>query len=371
MRNVYVASAPDFKATRITKFLKDDGVDIGSVRLSDDGSMAMFIRGSGQNRDGWVANPSHDPRGGERAVWAAKTDGSGAWRLAKIENTEAPPASDEAAARRSSRPTASGWCSRATVRSIARARRAAPTAAWTRPASRSSRSGDARAIRSGARRVEARLRLHAREPLVHRHLGHEDRKVEFMSPSTDFDNSPTWSADGKRIAFIRRPGTPFGQQVANGAAFGQTRRRPRRRAAAPAGAAGAVAAAADVVTRWRWRRRVAQAGARERMPARCGGGRGGGGGGGRSSGADTMPFRSDGLCRAAFAGGYTLEFMVADVATGKAQQFWHNQPGDRTFNAINFAWAGDHVVFSAQVPRDEWDRYFSVSIANPQPSRRC
>src|SRR5215831_6302409 len=34
MRNVYVASAPDFKAVRVTKFLDDDGVDVGSVRIS-------------------------------------------------------------------------------------------------------------------------------------------------------------------------------------------------------------------------------------------------------------------------------------------------------------------------------------------------
>ncbi|MGH7620281.1 MAG: hypothetical protein ACREPM_23945, partial [Gemmatimonadaceae bacterium] len=52
MRNVYVAAAPDFKATRITKFMDDDGIDVGSVRLSDDGSTAIFIRGSGQNRVG-------------------------------------------------------------------------------------------------------------------------------------------------------------------------------------------------------------------------------------------------------------------------------------------------------------------------------
>ena len=74
-------AAPDFKAVRITKFLNDDGVDVGSVRLSDDGTMAIFVRGSGQNRVGWVANPSHDPNGRDRAVWAAKTDGTGAWRL--------------------------------------------------------------------------------------------------------------------------------------------------------------------------------------------------------------------------------------------------------------------------------------------------
>src|SRR5215471_11894784 len=87
MRNVYTAAAPDFKPVRITKFLDDDGVDVSSVRLSDDGTMAIFVRGSGQNRVGWIANPSHDPNGPDRAVWAAKTDGTGAWRLASIENT--------------------------------------------------------------------------------------------------------------------------------------------------------------------------------------------------------------------------------------------------------------------------------------------
>src|SRR5439155_1008333 len=33
----------------------------------------------------------------------------------------------------------------------------------------------------------------------------------------DHDTSPTWSPDGKRVAFIRRPGTPFGLQAHQGA----------------------------------------------------------------------------------------------------------------------------------------------------------
>src|SRR4051794_372227 len=40
IRNIYVASAPDFVGKKITNFPKDDGTDVGSVRLSDDGSMA-------------------------------------------------------------------------------------------------------------------------------------------------------------------------------------------------------------------------------------------------------------------------------------------------------------------------------------------
>ena len=84
MRNVYTAAAPDFKPVRLTNFMEDDGTDLTSVSLSADGSMAVFVRGSAPNRVGWIANPSHDPDGAERAIWAARTTGGGgAWRLAE------------------------------------------------------------------------------------------------------------------------------------------------------------------------------------------------------------------------------------------------------------------------------------------------
>ena len=82
MRNVYTAAAPDFKAVRLTSFLQDDGVDVSEVDLSDNGSIAIFMRGTEPNRQGWNANPTHDPRGAERAVWAVRTSGGPAWRVA-------------------------------------------------------------------------------------------------------------------------------------------------------------------------------------------------------------------------------------------------------------------------------------------------
>ena len=81
LRNVYAATAPAFKPVRLTRFMADDGNDVSDVSLSDDGTLAVFVRGSAPNRVGWIANPSHDPGGAERAIWAARTDGSGAWRI--------------------------------------------------------------------------------------------------------------------------------------------------------------------------------------------------------------------------------------------------------------------------------------------------
>ena len=84
LRNVYAASAPAFRAARVTPFLKDDGVDTTQLSISDDGTVVAFTRGHGLNRDGWVASPEADPNGVERAIWAASTVTNAAWRLSTL-----------------------------------------------------------------------------------------------------------------------------------------------------------------------------------------------------------------------------------------------------------------------------------------------
>src|SRR5437667_2801076 len=72
-RNVYTAAAPDFKPVRLTSFLKDDGVELSDIRIADEGATVVFVRGTVPNREGWVANPTGNPAGADRTIWAART----------------------------------------------------------------------------------------------------------------------------------------------------------------------------------------------------------------------------------------------------------------------------------------------------------
>src|SRR5262249_7165299 len=81
LRNVYTAAAPAFAPVRLTSVTRDDGIELSDLRISDDGATVVFVRGTQPNREGWVANPTADPNGAQRTIWAASTAGGGAWKL--------------------------------------------------------------------------------------------------------------------------------------------------------------------------------------------------------------------------------------------------------------------------------------------------
>ena len=87
MRNIYTASGPEFKPVRLTDYMQDDGNDMSTLKISDDGTTLLFVRGHTANREGWIANPTADPNGPERAAWAIKTiPGSKAFKLLEVNN---------------------------------------------------------------------------------------------------------------------------------------------------------------------------------------------------------------------------------------------------------------------------------------------
>ena len=330
-RNVYTAAASGWQPLRLTAFLEDDGVDLSDVSISDDGSTVAFVRGHAANRDGWVANPLSDPDGVERAIWAARTAMPGkAWRVAEGAAPELAPDGSSVLF------TRDGEIYRAVVSPT---RPASPRDRGETPFIRAwGTSSNPRWSPDGTRLAFVSTRTD------HSYIGIYDMKartVKFMAPGVDRDTSPTWSHDGKRIAFIRRPGLPFGQQAQQGG-----------------GGIGLPSGPAF------------NPNAQGRGGRQGGGGRGGGRGAGRGGGGGDQPNAPvadiPGLSRAAFSGGYTMSFWVGDPATGEASEFWHTTPDERVFANINaIQWAGDHVLFSVNVPDDEWERWFSVPLAGP------
>jgi len=310
MRNVYTAAAPDFKPVRLTNNLEDDGNDLTSLSISDDGSVVVFVRGHTPNRDGWIANPASNADGAERAIWAARTSGGRPWKLAVAGNPALSPDGRWVLF------TKDGQIHRAAVN---RQGATSEVDRGERPLFRAfGNNGNPRWSPDSAKIAFVSNRDD------HSFIGVYDlktRKVSYLSPSVDRDTSPTWSPDGKRIAFIRRPGMPFGQQIQAGGAppgGGPAAQPPGRRAGAPFRPEG--------------------------------------------PGEDQQLPDIKGLTRATFKGGYTLSFWVGDVVSGEARQFWHNAPDDRAFTAVNnIQWAGDNVIFSAEP--EEWIRYYSVPVS--------
>ena len=341
-RNAYTAIAPAFVPVRLTNFMKDDGTDISNIRISDDGSTVVFLRGTAPNREGWIANASADPGGAERAIWAVRTAGGRAWRIAEGSAPELAPDGSAVLFVKENE----------IYRAIVRPGRAVTEMDRAeKPFIKSWGQQSAPRWSPDGRKVAF---VTTRED--HSFIAVLDvatRTINYLDPSVDYDSSPMWTADSRQVVFLRRPGLPFGQQAQQG---------------------GGGIGIPD--------------GPAFNPNAQGRGGRGARGGGDQPPDATAAAVQAaskiPGLMRATLRGGYTLAVMKGNVANGEAEEVWHNEPNDRLFATItNPRLAGNYIVFPQNVggfggrggrgdqtpesetlpaPVDEWDRYYSLNI---------
>lgn len=186
-RNVWVADGPAFTGRRLTNYTGDNGQEITSLTWTPDGRTLVYVRGGGPNRAGELPNPTSEVAGVEQAVWVVPAAGGDARRIGAGSGPAVSPKGDVVAFVDRGQIWTAALSGTPAASQALRARGSARSLRW-------SPDGSKIAFVSGRG--------------THAYIGVLDvtaKAVAWVDPSFDTDSEPVWSADSRRVAFMRQP----------------------------------------------------------------------------------------------------------------------------------------------------------------------
>lgn len=185
-RNIWVASAPDWKGRKVTAFKQDDGQDIDDLAWTPDGSYLLFARGGDFENGQDNPNPALSPAKPEQAIWLIGMDGSPARQLTEGRAPAVSPKGDVVAFVRGGQIFSMTPKGEHVVSTVSQK--------WPMENLRWSPDG-------------ARLAF-VSDRKDHSFIGvytPADKSLRYLDASVDRDISPVWSPDGARLAYVRIP----------------------------------------------------------------------------------------------------------------------------------------------------------------------
>lgn len=186
-RNVWFVEGPEFKARQLTQYNTDDGQEITQLSFTPDGRYVVYVRGGDPNGAGEIPNPTSNAAPAVQAVYAVAADTGRVKLLGEGAEPKVSTVSDQVAFIKDDQIHVVSIIGTAKPQPLFIARGSNESPQW---------SPDGKKVAFVSRRN------------THSLIGVYDtitKTIRWIAPSIDRDGFPRWSPDGRQLAFIRQP----------------------------------------------------------------------------------------------------------------------------------------------------------------------